>query len=107
MTGETLLRILDENINSVLDVLNNEDKIQLKEYINDLMAAEDDEDDDAVEDATDELFDFCLDYPELKDMLMENDLDDETSDRGKPIIGSVAKREKPIRLLANRIIDAI
>lgn len=106
MTSQTILETLENNLETISTTLNPDEKDQFIGLLSKVTEAEEDQ---AVEDAVDDLFDFCLEVPYLKGILMKADTAGGhiAFQRGKPDPKVLSEKEKQVRLIANRLIKAL
>jgi hypothetical protein len=106
MTPEFLLETIENHLKAIWGKLNNEGRNKLADLVRQLMAAEDES---AVEEAKNLLYNFCLGNPFLQALLIKAEAGKAKPIvfRGKPIPKSTTEKSKRIRLKANRLIDAI
>lgn len=106
MTSEFLLETIENHFKAILGKLSNEERNKLADLVRRIAA---DDDENAIADARDRLYSFCLGNPFLKELLLKAKAAEAKPIvfRGKPIPKSMTKKSKRIRLQANRLIDAI
>lgn len=106
MTHEFLLETLENQFKAILGKLSHEERNELTAFVSQIVAAEDES---AVEEAKNLLYNFCLGNPFLQALLLKAEAGKAKPMvfRGKPIPKSTTEKSKRIRLKANRLIDAI
>ncbi len=106
MTPEFLLETLENQFTAIWGKLSNEERNKLTALVSQIVAAEDES---AVEEAKNLLYNFCLGNPFLQELLLKAETGKAKPIvfRGKPIPKSTTEKSKRIRLKANRLIDAI
>jgi hypothetical protein len=106
MTSEFLLETLEHHFKTILARLSNEEKNTVIGLLRQIMASEDDH---AIADTRNRLYNFCLGNRFLKELLLKAKATEAKPIvfRGKPIPKSTTAESKRIRLKANRLIDAI
>jgi hypothetical protein len=106
MTPEFLLETLENQLKAVFEKLSTAERNKLAAFVSQIMAAEDE---NAITNARDRLYLFCLGNPFLRELLLKAEAGKAKPIvfRGKPIPKSTTEKSKRIRLKANRLIDAI
>jgi hypothetical protein len=106
MTSQTILETLENNIETISTTLNPDEKDQFIGLLSNVAGTEEDK---AVEDAVDDLFNFCLKVPFLKGILTKADTAGGhiAFQRGKPDPKALSEKEKQVRLITNRLIKAL
>lgn len=106
MTSQTLLETLENGIETVSATLNANETDQFVAFLSKVAGTEEDK---VVEDAVDDLFNFCLKVPFLKGILTKADQAEGplAFQRGKSDPKALSEKEKRVRLIANRLIKAL
>jgi hypothetical protein len=106
MTSQTILETLENDIETISTTLNPDEKDQFVAFLFKVAGTEEDK---AVEDAVDDLFNFCLKVPFLREILTKADAAEGyiAFQKGIPKPKVLSEKEKQVRLIANRLIKAL
>lgn len=104
MKTEILLETIEKHIEETLEILDSGKQSRLVALLDGLVAADDEA---SLHSARKNLFDFCRELPYLNTPLDASTEEPPVVFRGKPQPKPINEQTKKIRLLANRIVDAI
>ena len=106
MTSQTILETLENDIETISTTLDSGEKDQFVALLSKVAGIEEDK---AIEDAVDDLFNFCLKVLFLREILTKADMAEGyiAFQRGKPDPKALSEKEKQVRLIANRLIKAL
>jgi hypothetical protein len=104
MKTETLLETIEKHIEETLEILDSRKQSKLVALLDELVAAGDET---TLHSARKNLFAFCRELPYLYTLLDTGTEKRPVVFRGKPQPKPMNEQAKKIRLLANRIVDAI
>ncbi len=106
MTSQTILETLENNVETISTRLNPDEKDQFVVFLSKVTEVEKD---NTIEDAVDDLFNFCLKVPFLREILTKADTAEGYIgfQKGTPNPKVLSEKEKQVRLIANRLIKAL
>jgi hypothetical protein len=104
LSALTLLEVLEYSLSTILEKLEKSKKNELIDLLRRLRNAEDE---NTIQGISDQLYYFCLENPLLDNIIATSGVAEPKAYRGKPLPKSLTKETNQIRLLANRLIDAI